>query len=143
MRYRGSLAALWTAMRDCPDPSIYRAVKPDTSPFATSSSLRRSKQRGGLRAAPRFTSGVSLPRFLFINIRASSQEWPSDLNDHFFKASWVFIQHLALVLADHDGIGVSNASPVWVVDSWLATEGHTSLEDCFVAFGNPRSLMSF
>ena len=104
-------------------------MKPDTSPFATSSSLPQSKLRSGFRAAPRFTSGVSLPRFLFVNIRASHEDCPSDLNDHFFKASRVFIQHLALLPADHYRIGVSNAS-VWIVDSRLADLDYLGNRSC-------------
>src|SRR5437588_142839 len=66
---------------------------------------------------------------------------PSDLNDHIFKASRVFIQHFAPVFADHDGVRVSNASPVGIVDSRLAAESHALLEDGLVAFGDPQGFV--
>src|SRR5712664_4088753 len=68
---------------------------------------------------------------------------PSDLNDHVFEASGVFIQHFAPVFADHDSVRVSNASPVGIVDSRLAAESHALLEDGLVALGDPRGLVSF
>src|ERR1700693_2705680 len=68
---------------------------------------------------------------------------PSDLNDHIFEASGVFIQHFAPVFADHDSVRVSNASPVGIVDSRLAAESHAPLEDGLVAFGDPWGFVAF
>src|SRR5260370_11714364 len=67
----------------------------------------------------------------------------SDLNDHIFEASGVFIQHFAPVFADHDSVRVSNASPVGIVDSRLAAESHAPLEDGLVAFGDPWGFVAF
>src|SRR5713101_4640625 len=68
---------------------------------------------------------------------------PSDLNDHIFEASGVFIQHFAPVFADHDSVRVSNTSPAGIVDSRLAAESHALLEDGLVAFGDPRGFVPF
>src|SRR5215467_8971270 len=67
----------------------------------------------------------------------------SDLNDHVFEASGVFIQHFTPVFANNDSVRVSNASPVGIVDSRLATESHALLEDGLVALGDPRGFVPF
>src|ERR1700682_4751692 len=76
-------------------------------------------------------------------VRALPVLSPSDLNDHIFEASGVFIQHFAPVFADHDSVRVSNASPVGIVDSRLAAESHAPLEDGLVAFSDPRGFVAF
>src|SRR5260370_22210941 len=77
------------------------------------------------------------------SVRALRFFSPSDLNDHIFEASGVFIQHFAPVFADHDSVRVSNASPVGIVDSRLAAESHAPLEDGFVAFGDLWGFVAF
>src|SRR6202045_5048983 len=76
-------------------------------------------------------------------VRALRLFSPSDLNNHIFEASGVFIQHFAPVFADHDSVRVSNASPVGIVDSRLAAESHAPLEDGLVAFSDPRGFVAF
>src|ERR1700745_4324108 len=85
-------------------------------------------------------SGWQQSELPFVHSRLFS---PADLHDHIFEASGVFIQHFASVFADHDSVRVSNASPVGIVDSWLAAESHAPLEDGLVAFSDPRGFVAF
>src|SRR5499427_5515196 len=66
-----------------------------------------------------------------------------DRDDHVVQTSGIVVHDLTLRLAYDYCVGVTKASPVGIVDAWLATEGHAHFQYCLVAFSDPGRLVTF